>query len=903
MKRLLRIGSLERDIEEELAFHFAEAVEELKRRGRTHAQAEAEVHRRFGDEAQYRIALKTIDRSRERQMQWRDRVDAVGDALRHAMRGLARTPGMALGVVIVFALGVGANATMLEIVDRLLLRPPDHVVDADAVHRVVVDRFIAWQGDRSRSEYLTYPDYRDLHAARSFSAVAAYTARELTVGSGENATQVRGVLATGGYFDLLGARPHMGRFFTNEEAKLGGERVAVLGHGYWQRNYGGSRDAIGGTIDLGSGLYTIIGIAPRGLTTVDLTPADVWLPLEVAQVDLAGDNWVDSRNWWWLRALVRRADGASVAQAQDEATALHLAGRGVTGERPAEAAADENAYPADTRVLTYPLTVAERPDMGAEPTVAKWLAGVALIVLLIACINVANLLFARTLRQQREIAIRLALGVTRMRLIGRIVLEGAMLGLLGGAAALAVAYWGGGALRRVLLPDVAWNEFGLDRTVIVATAALALLAGILSALVPALQAARRDVGDVLRRSSGGVTRSAMRVRTILSFVQAAMSVVLLVGAGLFVRSLGNIQDLDHGFDEDGLLFANVSVTRGSMTDEEESGLGWRMLERVQALPGIERAALTSAMPFWSFQSFSVRIEGLDSLPTLPSGSPLAQLVSPGYFETMGMDVVRGRGFADGTEYVAVVNETMADVIEAGLGDDALGHCLYYRDGAEGAPPCAPIVGVVEDARRQDLREEPAMQYYLNVPAHSALAADISGWTLMMRAPGGTESVASMIQRETLALDARVRFVDVASLAERMTPLARAWRLGATLFTVFGLLALLVAGVGLYSVLAFDVAQRTREMGLRTALGAPVSRLLGMIVGRGLRVTAIGIASGLVAAALLAPWLEPLLFDVSAFDAATYLGVAGALLFVAVAASVGPAWRASRVDPNVALKTE
>lgn len=903
MRRLVRIGGVERDIDEELAFHFAEAVEELKRQGYVEQEAEAEVRRRFGDEAQYRDALKTIDRSRERRMQWSDRLEAVGDALRHALRGLARTPGMTLGIVIVFALGVGANATMLEIVDRLLLRPPDHVVNADAVHRVVVDRFIAWQGDRSRSEYLTYPDYRDLHEARSFSAVAAYAPRELTLGSGETAAQVKGVLATGDYFALLGARPHMGRFFTNEEAKLGGERVAVLGHGYWQRTYGGSRDAIGSTIDLGAGLYTIVGVAPRGLTTVDLTPADVWLPLEVAQVDLAGDTWVDSRNWWWLRALVRRADGTSVAQAQDEATALHLAGRGVTGERPAEATSDRDAYPADTRVLTYPLTVAERPDTGAEPTVAKWLTGVALIVLLIACINVANLLFARTLRQQREIAIRLALGVTRMRLIGRIVLEGAMLGLLGGAAALAVAHWGGGALRRVLLPDVAWNEFGLDRTVIVATTALALLAGILSALVPALQAARRDVGDVLRRSSGGVARSAMRVRTVLSFVQAAMSVVLLVGAGLFVRSLSNIQDLDHGFDADGLLFANVAVARGTMTDEEESALGWRMLERVQALPGIERAALTSAMPFWSFEAVSVQIEGLDSLPTLPSGSPLVQLVSPAYFETMGMNIVRGRGFTDGTEYLAVVNETMADVIGAGLGEDAVGRCLYFRDGSDDAPPCAPIVGVVEDARRQDLREEPAMQYYLNVPAHSPLAADIRGWTLMMRARGGAESVGSMVQRETLALDARVRFVDVAALAERMTPLARAWQLGATLFTVFGLLALLVAGVGLYSVLAFDVAQRTREMGLRTALGAPVSRLLGMVVGRGLRVTTIGIATGLAAAALLAPWLEPLLFDVSAFDGATYLRVAGALLLVAVAASLGPAWRASRVDPNVALKTE
>ena len=910
MKRLLRIGSVERDIDEELAFHFAEAVEELKRRGRTQAQAEAEVHRRFGDEARYRSELTIIDRSRERRMQWSDRLDAARSAVHHAVRGLARTPGMTFGIVVVFALGVGANATMLEIVDRLLLRPPDHVVAADHVHRVVIDRYVPYLSERTTSEYLSYPDYRDLRAAQSFSAVAGYAPRELTLGRGESAHQANGVLATGDYFSLLGVQPHLGRFFTDEEAKLGGERVAVLGYGYWQRIYGGRRDVLGSTIDIGTGPYTITGVAPRGLTTVDLTPADVWLPLEVVQADVRGERWVQSRYGAWMRALVRRADGVSISQAQEEATALHLAAPGVLAQAAADAADSDNlpaGYPADTRVLTYPLSMAERPEVGAEPAVAKVLTGVALIVLLIACINVANLLFARTLRQQREIGIRLALGVTRARLIARIVLEGALLGLLGGLAALAVAHWGGGALRKVLLPDVAWNDFALGRTVVVATVVLALLAGILSALVPALQAARRDVGDVLRTSAGGITRSAMRVRTVLSFAQAALSVVLLVGAGLFVRSVDNIRDLDHGFDADGLLFANAIVGRGEMTEHEEAALSWRILDRVQQLPGIRHAALTSDMPFLSFRAYDVRIEGVDSLPVSttfaePVGSaPLVQLVSPAYFETMGMSIVWGRGFGDGSEYAAVVNETMADAIAPGGG--AVGRCLYFRASAEDAPPCAPIVGVVEDARRQELREEAGMQYYLNVPESSPLAAEMRGASLMMRVNERAENVAPAVRREILGLDARVRFAEIATLDERISPLARSWELGATLFSVFGLLALLVAGVGLYSVLSFDVTQRTREMGLRSALGAPVARLLTMIVGRGMRVTLVGVATGLVIAGLLAPRIEPLLFDVSAYDTLTYVGVAGALLLVAVAASLGPAWRASRVDPNVALKAD
>ncbi len=894
MKRLLRIGSVERDVSEELAFHFAEAVDELMRRGRTRADAEAEARRRFGDEARYRRELMNLDRSRERRMRWRDRLEAAGEAMRHAVRGLVRTPGMTLGIVLVFALGIGANATMLEIVDRLLLRAPDHVTQADEVNRVVIDRYVAFRGERIQSETLAYPDYADLRAAASLSEVAAYANRELTLGHGEAAHRVKGVLATGGYFELLGVRPYIGRFFTDEEARIGGERVAVLGYGYWQSQYGGAGDVLGATIDMGGAPYTIIGVAPKGLTTLNLTPAQVWVPLQVAQTDIAGDVWIDSRNWWWLNAVVRRAEGVSVAQAEAEATALHLAGR-------AEQIASDD-YRSDTRIHAYPLPVADRPSMGTEPAVARWLTGVALIVLLIACINVGNLLFARTLGRQREIGIRLALGVTRARLIGSILLEGALLGLLGGVAALGVAYWGGGALRRTLLPDVAWQELGLGTTVLAVTAALALAAGLFSALVPALQASRPDVGDTLRTSSGGITRSALRVRTGLSFAQAALSVLLLVGAGLFVRSLGNVRAVDHGFNTDGLMYANAISSRDAIPDAEQVQLGRRALEAVRRLPGVQSAALTSAMPFWSYEGYEVKIEGVDSLPTLPSGNALAQLVTTDYFETMGMSIVRGRGFGDGAAYVAVVNETMAQAIDPG--GAVLGRCLYLRPGADDPPPCAPIVGVVENATRQELHEDPGMQYYLNVPPDWAWAPDnMAHATLMMRVGGQDAAVVTAARREMLALDSRYRFIEIGSLQDLMNPLARAWELGATLFSVFGLLALIVAGVGLYSVLAFDVAQRTREMGLRTALGAPVAQLLAMIVSRGVRVTLVGVAVGLLAAMLLAPRIEPLLFDVPALDPATYLGVAGVLLLVALLASWLPAWRATRVDPVVALKSD
>jgi len=892
MRRLLRVGSAERDVGEELAFHFAEATDDLVRLGWTRSAAEAEVRRRFGDEARYRRELLSLNRRRERRMRWSGRLEGASDAMREAVRGLVRTPGMTIGIVVVFALGVGANATILQIIDRLMLRPPDFVVDAASVNRIVTDRSDVRQGERTQSEYLTYPDYLDLRGAKSFSAVAGYAPRELTIGHGDGAHLAQTVLATGDYFDLIGVRPHAGRFFTNEEARLGGERVVVVGHGYWQRQLGGAQDVIGRTVELAGNPYTIIGVAPPGLTTIDLTPAELWFPLEVAQADLAPEGWAESRNWWWMRALVRRADGVTVAQAGAEATALHVAGR--------EQQIAAGSYGADTRIEAYPLVVAERPGIGSEPAVARWLAGVALVVLLIACINVANLLFARMLRRQREIGIQLALGVGRGRLVGRILLEGALLGVLGGAAALAVAWWGGGALRRLLLPDVAWNDLGLSTTVLMATGMLALLAGVLSAIVPALQAARRDVIDSLRTSAGGITRSALRVRTTLSFVQAALSVLLLIGAGLFVRSMTNAGSVDHGYEPDGMLYANLSTPRNAIMPVEHLRLEREILERVSRVPGVESAAFTSSMPFWSYLVYTIRIDGVDSLRTLPSGGAHAHIVSPAYLETTRMDIIRGRGLGDGRAYTAVVNQTMARQIEPY--GDPIGRCIYMTvSGTE--TPCIEIAGIVEDATATGFDEEPFMQYYVTLPEGAPVAEAFAGATLMLRVSGSESQVIPTVRREILALDPRISFVDIHPFSERLEPLTRSWQLGATLFTAFGLLALLVAAVGLYSVLAFDVAQRTRELGLRTALGARQSRLLAMIVGRGLRVTMTGIAAGLLVAALLADRIEPLLFHVAGRDLLTYGTVTAVLLLVAAFASWLPAMRAARIHPMEALKAE
>src|SRR5690606_1530565 len=324
----------------------------------------------------------------------------------------------------------------------------------------------------------------------------------------------------------------------------------------------------------------------------------------------------------------------------------------------------------------------------------------------------------------------------------------------------------------------------------------------------------------------------------------------LIGAGLFVRSMDNARSVDHGYEPDGLYFVDlVATSRDAIPPADRVVLMREMLERLQRLPEVQSVASTSSMPFWSYQVFGVEIEGVDSLPTLSTGGAYAHVVSPRYLETMGMDLVRGRGHGDGSAHVAGVNETLAGII-ASYGEP-VGRCLYLRPEGVDAPPCIEIAGVVEDATSNGLDEDPVMQYYVTLPQGSALADRfVNGATLLVRSNAEEGAVIGALRREILAADPRIRFADIRPFEQMMAPLTRSWELGATLFTVFGLLALLVAGVGLYSVLAFDVAQRTRELGLRTALGAPEGRLLAMVVGRGMRVTLVGIAAGLLVAALL-----------------------------------------------------
>jgi putative ABC transport system permease protein len=895
IRRVLRLGGVGQGVDEELAYHFERTVAELMAAGRSREDAEAEARHRFGDVSQYRSELESIDRGTASRRRWSERWDVALQSVRYAVRSLSRSPGLAAGVVLAFALGIGANLTMYGIVDRLLLSPPDHIVAAEDVRRIHVSEYIPFMQERFTGSTISYPDYRQLRTVSAFTDVAAGARRTVTVGNGLNALEKDAVYVTGNFFALLGVEPALGRFFTEEEDRIGGPRQVVLGWSEWQREFAGAADVIGRTLDFGYGAYEVVGVAPRHFTGVDLVDVALWLPFHAAGGDVRGTAWVEDFGTQFFETVARLRPHTTDAQAAAQATSAWIAARqGTVFDRPEGEPAVE---------LTSVLS-ARGPDAPPEAVVARMLLIVAMIVLLIAAVNVANLLLARSLKQRREISVRLALGISRRRLIGQIMLEGMLLALAGGVAAVLLATWSRDLVGGILLPDIAWSNSGNGR-IIAAAAVLSLVAGAASSLMPALQAARGTVSDSLRQAgAGGVTMRAARVRAGLSLLQTAMSVLLLIGAGLFVRSLDRVRNTDLGFDPENLMYAVPQTTAEGVPPEEMRTLMERGRETLLRIPAVRAVGATHSLPFHSFRTTRVRAEGVDSIPIPTSGGPYLYEITPGFLDAMDLAIVSGRDIteqdAGASQPVVLINQSMA----AGLwpNQSALGRCLYIGMGPDRGPQtrCSEIVGVVEDSRRQEIEKVTTFQYY--VPLAQQQANGIPR-VLVIRVGDQTAATQRAIRGAILELDPRIRYVEAEPIMNRIDPSTRSWQLGAAVFSIFGLLALVVSSIGLYSVLAFDVARRTREIGVRSALGATSRAVVGLVVGSALRITALGVVIGVIIALALAHRIEPLLFEVPPRDPVTFVAVIVTLHVVAAIASSLPAWRASRVDPNVALRAD
>jgi predicted permease len=517
------------------------------------------------------------------------------------------------------------------------------------------------------------------------------------------------------------------------------------------------------------------------------------------------------------------------------------------------------------------------------------------MVLLIACANVANLLLARALRRRREIAVRIALGVSRARLLMQLLIESLLLAVLGGALGVAIAQWGGLAMRRLLLgQDDSGPAVFVDSRLLFFATALAIVAGVLTGLVPAFQTGRGDIASALKAGvrEGVAHRSRLRVGLLIA--QAALSVVLLIAAGLFLRSLSNVENVHMGYDADRLLYVGANA-RGVKRDSLQNiALRQALLAKAQSLPGVEHATLALTVPFRSTWDFSLYVAGIDSVTRL--GSFTLQAGSPDFFATMGTRVLRGRSFdaTDGEHAPRVMVASESMVKKLWPNEDAIGKCV--RINADTAP-CTTVIGVAEDVRRQNIAET-EMHYYM--PADQ-FQPNVGG--LFVRTRGSAANKAEELRRALQPLMDGGSYVTVTPMTTIIASQIRSWKVGALMFSIFGALALVLAAIGLYSVIAYNVAQRTHEMGVRVALGAQARDVIRLIVSEGLRIVLPGVALGAVLALLAGKWIAPLLFQVSPQDPPVLVGVVAILVAVAIVASWLPARRAARVDPNQALRAD
>ncbi len=827
------------------------------------------------------------------------RWDAFIQDLRYAVRGLVARPGFTVAVVLTLALGIGANAAMFSVVDRLLFRPPPLLRDPALVHRVNLAR--SYRGKEFVGDGVQYQRFLDLTRwTRSFARTAEFTERKLAIGVGTEGREMQVGAVSAGFFGFFDAAPALGRYFTaTEDTPPSGTPVAVLGYGFWQTRFGGHRDVLGQTLRIGATLYTIIGVAPRGFAGLwPGQPPAAYVPITAyggelgANLRLRGESWWSTYHWTWASMLVARNPGVSLAAADADLTAAYVRSYA------AEDAANSRSTPLEQQ---HPHAIAasvlqERgPNESSETKVATWITGVALVVWLIACANVANLLLARSLGRRREIAVRLALGVGRGRLAAQLLIESVVLALLGGAAGVLVAQWGGAVLRAELLTDTSGAAVVTDPRTLVFAGVAALLAGLLTGLAPIFQTGRADLTRDLKAGTreGAVHRS--RTRVALLLLQGALSVVLLVGAGLFVRSLRNVQQLDLGYDPDSVLVVDMQMRGVRLDSAHNVALLRRLLDEAQAMPGVAHASRQLTMPFWSTWNTDLHVAGIDSVDRL--GEFDLNAVSADYFAAMGTRLLHGRGITDqdvaGAPGVMVVSEAMARVLWPGR--EPLGECV--RVGSD-TVPCTTVVGVAENIMSRSLSDDPGFFYYLSSAQSNP---DMGGLFVRVRdyAPRSREA----IRRRLQPLMPGPSYVTVTPLTDVLGGQARSWRLGATMFTVFGLLALVLAAIGLYSVIAYNVAQRTHELGVRVALGAQVPELVRLVLVEGMRLALVGILLGAGIALIVGRWVQPLLFAVSPRDPAVFAVVAVVLLAIAALASFIPARRAGRVDPLQALRTE
>ncbi|MDT7781143.1 MAG: hypothetical protein QOC99_3655 [Acidobacteriota bacterium] len=809
--------------------------------------------------------------------------------IRLSVRRLLKSPGFTLIAIISLALGIGANTAIFSLVNTALLRPlpvtrPNRLMSVSVTGKD--DSMLAFS-------YPTYLDFRERNTV--MSGLYAERMAPMSLSRGGHNQRIWGYLVTGNYFDVLGVGARLGRTFTAEEdrARLTSP-VAVVSYGCWQRRFGSDPNLVGQDITVNDHQFKVVGVMPEGFagSEVIFTP-EVWVPMTMQEWIEPGNSWLERRGTQNIFAVGRLKDGVSAEQAE---SSLNVLAQQLGEEYP-----DTNE---GQKIGLIPPGFVVPRLRGAFIGFAAVLMGAVGLVLLVACVNLANLLLARAAGRRREIAICLAIGASRWRLVRQLLTESVLLALAGGAAGLLLAFW---ILDLVVASrppiDVpAWIDLGVDWRVMVFALLASLATSLVFGLVPALQATRTDLVPALKDSALQTGRLRTRLRGGLVVAQVMLSLVLLVAAGLVVRALYHLQTVSPGFEvENGLV---MSFDLGLQGYDEARGREFeqRLIERVESLPGVRSASLTNLFPLsLNYNSSDFYVEGQP--PVRGANAPIAMtaVVGSEYFQTMGIPVVAGRGFTERDDAqvprIAVINETIARRFFPGPNpaQEAVGKRLSLK-GAEG--PWVEIVGVARDGKYWTIGEAP--QAFIYSPLRQAYDSTV---TLVARTKGDSQTLIPAIRGEVQKLDANLPVFDVRTIKEHLGVSLFPARVAATLLGGFGIVALLLAAMGIYGVVSYAAAQRTREIGIRMALGARGADVLRLVAGRGMLLVCIGLGLGLVAALALTRFMEGVLYGVSATDPITIALVVALFAGVALLACLVPARRATKVDPMVALRYE
>lgn len=807
--------------------------------------------------------------------------------IRYAVRSLTHAPGFAAVAILTLALGIGANSAIFSVLNGVVLRPLPYESPDELVR--VASRFPTLGFDKF---WISPPEYMELRErTRSFASFGAYRTGMSSVGGEDAPIRVVSSVATADLFETLAVRAHLGRPFNAEEDLPGAASVVTLSYELWQSAFGGAADIVGRSIIVNGNEARVTGVMPPGFDVADAR-VEIWFP---GQLDPANRQ---NRGSHFLDVVARLNPNTTIEQARAEL--------GVLVDGWADANPDTHVPTPDNHPIF--LTGLQEDLIGGTRAALMLLLGAVGFVLLIACANVANLLLARAESRQKEIAVRAALGAGRGRLVRQFLTEGVVLSLIGGALGLLIGYAG----VRVLLATNPRGipralEIGLDGSVLVFTLAVSIVTGLIFGLAPALHLTKRTVTQSLRDGTGRTTASGARqqVRRALVVSEIALAVILVVGSGLMLRSFAALQKVDPGFDPDGLLTFQLFLPAATYPDPPgQAAFLDRLLDRMRALPGVTSAAAMSGMPpRRDVNANDTDFEGLVPTEDGPAfNTDYWQFVSRDYLETMDIPLRDGRLFTyadEGGTPVVLINERLAEVFYPDM--NPLGRRL--RPPGDGNP-WLTIVGIVEDVKQGGLEEETGTEIYFLYP-QVARAVGFAPRTMnvVLRTAGDPLQLANAVRSEVRSLDAQLPVANMASMNDVLYEAVSRPRFITLLLAVFAIVALALAAIGTYGVMAYSVAQRRQEIGIRMALGAQASSVLGMVLGQGIAVAGLGLIIGIAGAFALTRLLSSLLFNISATDPLAFLSAPLLLGVVALAACYIPALRATRVDPAIVLKQE